>query len=634
MKMKKTVAGILAGAMAVSAMAATVSADGQEQISLTYDLKTYVEDIGEGKITYVATWSDSTNGNTYQIQKKAYEVNGITYDGVLRFDVSDTVKDIDGQPYIKKAYAAELTVKALSQTNGQRGNAVTQTFKYIVDDGTRYGQDFWDPFKGSYDYVATNSVFNVNIDNKEWDVAIPLVFSLTRPSAIDKDAAIFGAFALERLGFSTVDPATVPADFAGDVVGFSGLSIRIWYETPNKVHKYANNAWTYGSMVTWTGDQKFDANSVDGTSKYVVDANGNLVYSNTAAYDLLGIDYKKWDKPEIKEYGGVFSAPDVNGLPTQAGWNGLTLQDVGEKVYPFRTNLKPQNYSTTSGYVLRTDDVVYALKTRKSGGNYYTYPLSVLNDAIANNEKVTFTFTGYDGYVATANSTLLQQWVEPYRAYGWSTGSADWKSPTFGQHVYAQDINVATPYNTNTDVSGKYTGQAANPSTYDQYGSYSQAWAVNLFTGAIVVNSEVTMQLNDTDKFQWGANSLSFVWQDVIEDGKITNAKQLLTSMLLYTPVDWYWDNLTVNVEAGTAEDVDNAAGLEGEGEELVEDEVVEEPVEEEVVEEPVEEVVVEEEAPAPVEPAPSPKTGNAPVALAVIPVALAAAAVVAKKRG
>ena len=166
MKMKKTVAGILAGAMAVSAMAATVSADGQEQISLTYDLKTYVEDIGEGKITYVATWSDSTNGNTYQIQKKAYEVNGITYDGVLRFDVADTVKDIDGQPYIKKAYAAELTVKALSQTNGQRGNAVTQTFKYIVDDGTRYGQDFWDPFKGSYDYVATNSVFNVTIDNK------------------------------------------------------------------------------------------------------------------------------------------------------------------------------------------------------------------------------------------------------------------------------------------------------------------------------------------------------------------------------------------------------------------------------------------------------------------------------------
>ena len=84
------------------------------------------------------------------------------------------------------------------------------------------------------------------------------------------------------------------------------------------------------------------------------------------------------------------------------------------------------------------------------------------------------------------------------------------------------------------------------------------------------------------------------------------------------------------------------AEGLEDEGLEL-EDEVVEEvediedveDVEEDVVEEneePVVEEVVEEAAP--VEVAPSPKTGNAPIALAVIPVALAAAAVVAKKRG
>ena len=72
------------------------------------------------------------------------------------------------------------------------------------------------------------------------------------------------------------------------------------------------------------------------------------------------------------------------------------------------------------------------------------------------------------------------------------------------------------------------------------------------------------------------------------------------------------------------------AEGLEDEGLEL-EDEVVEEVEDIEDVEPVVEEVV--EEA-APVEVAPSPKTGNAPIALAVIPVALAAAAVVAKKRG
>ncbi|MBQ4257100.1 MAG: hypothetical protein II714_05555, partial [Oscillospiraceae bacterium] len=71
--------------------------------------------------------------------------------------------------------------------------------------------------------------------------------------------------------------------------------------------------------------------------------------------------------------------------------------------------------------------------------------------------------------------------------------------------------------------------------------------------------------------------------------------------------------------------------------EELIEEAAPVEEIVEEAVEEaaPVE-VFVEEvvEEAAPVEVAPSPKTGNAPIALAVIPVALAAAAVVAKKRG
>ena len=91
------------------------------------------------------------------------------------------------------------------------------------------------------------------------------------------------------------------------------------------------------------------------------------------------------------------------------------------------------------------------------------------------------------------------------------------------------------------------------------------------------------------------------------------------------------------------------AEGIEEDGEvldeEIVEEEVVEdeeeeedweeEEEEEEEVEE-VEEVEVEETEVEVVEVAPvaSPKTGNSPIALAVIPVALAAAAVVAKKRG
>ncbi|MBR4224991.1 MAG: hypothetical protein IKR73_09290 [Oscillospiraceae bacterium] len=629
MKMKKTVAGVLAGAMAVSAMAATVSADGQETISLTYDLKTYIEDIGQGKITFVATYADATNGNAYIIPTDA---NG---DAALGFNILNTPVDVNGYQYLGSvdgltkdgnygAYAVEVLFKArtFSETGANSTN-VSNTIKFIRNDD--FGNDFFDPFKGSYDYVVSDDVFNKTVNGVLWDVYIPITIN---PANTQNGVANLVNFDLATLGYATFGASISTADAiaAGYVTdylqaaGFSGITARIWYKIPNQVKTDVSNYWG------WTNPSGY------------TDANG-VWRSDTITRDLwaaLGIDYTADGKPELKAYNAVVNSyvSTLAATPTQKGWTGLTTQDKTEKIYPFRTNLKPADYSPDGSTVLRTDDVIYALKTRKSGGNFYTYPLSVLNDAIANNEKVTFTFTGYDGYVTTANSHVLKQWVEPFRAYGWQTGSQDWKSPTFGQHLYANGVNIQTPYNTTTDVSGKYTGQAANPSTYDQYGSYSQAWAVNLFTGAIVVNSEVTMQLNDTDKFQWGANTLSFVWQDIIDDGKITNAKQLLTSMLLYTPTEWFWDQLTVNVEAGAAEDVDNAAGLEGEGEELVEEE--EEPVEEVEIEEPEfeEEVVEETEAPAPVEPAPSPKTGNAPIALAVIPVALAAAAVVAKKRG
>lgn len=56
MNMKKSIAGVMAGAMAVSAMVATVSAD-QDTISLTYDLKKYVQDTSvTSKVTVVANY--------------------------------------------------------------------------------------------------------------------------------------------------------------------------------------------------------------------------------------------------------------------------------------------------------------------------------------------------------------------------------------------------------------------------------------------------------------------------------------------------------------------------------------------------------------------------------------------------
>ena len=174
------------------------------------------------------------------------------------------------------------------------------------------------------------------------------------------------------------------------------------------------------------------------------------------------------------------------------------------------------------------------------------------------------------------------------------------------------------------------------------------------------------MQLNETDAFTWGDNTLTFKWSNITSDEKISNAKGYLSSMLLYTPVDWYWVSLVIsvdNTEELLEEDVSVGAGLEEESEiiidedstyeeiitpiddelpiEIVEEDIpedietIDETIEEEIetdiiIEEEIEtDVIVEEILPE----AESPKTGNPSVALALIPVACAAAAIIAKQK-
>ena len=79
--------------------------------------------------------------------------------------------------------------------------------------------------------------------------------------------------------------------------------------------------------------------------------------------------------------------------------------------------------------------------------------------------------------------------------------------------------------------------------------------------------------------------------------------------MQLKTSALWFWDTLEITYTNTYEDDVSSAAGA------VVEEEVIEEPVVEEEI--PIEE---------------NPKTGNTPIAFGVVPVALAAAATIAKK--
>lgn len=583
MNMKKTVAGVMASAMAVSAMAAMVSAD-QDQIALTYDLKTYVDKENNGTVTVTSQYTASNDTKQYIVEAaQVYTAADKGNEGKgLKFTADESIIKLGGN----KIKSAEIVVTSKAKATGDQGHdqTITNSIKYTRDNSIVEKN-------GDYFYVDDNSGKVDTNNNGMIDAEDHVVFNgatviIPLSTAVNKHVRMLNATAFQD----------------GDNFVFTSAVAKVTYEIPAKITKNTYNNWDFtANNLNFLG--------IDTTGKVtptLVDINNDLVCKDeafkAAAGDVLFV------KPE------KYSA------------TAMVAGTVEEAVYPFKTVLNPK-YSTrydvdgkptTVGY----NDVVAALKSRKSGGNYYTNPIAVINDAIANNEEVTFTFKTFDGYVTTQDSKLYLYWLDEGRAYGWQTSKYDWYNPTFSQHLYTNEYNTYSPFGSNA---------------YDMYGSYSSAWGTNLFTGAVVINSGLTMQLNQTDKFFWGNDTLSFDWFTLTDEGKITNAKQFLTSMLLYTPVDWYWDSLTVTVGNTEEDSVDAGEGLEADGDELIDDEEIDEIIDDivdEIVEDPIEETVEEVVEEAPVEAAPSPATGNAPVALAVIPVALAAAAVVAKKRG
>lgn len=246
---------------------------------------------------------------------------------------------------------------------------------------------------------------------------------------------------------------------------------------------------------------------------------------------------------------------------------------------------------------------------------------AVVNDAIQNYSDVTFVFNTAAKNVKVWTNAAGEVVDYEYTGDGATTvreldgnHSNDMVQildfTSFGRHYWDRD----TGYDANTlYISNEWLGN-------------------NLFEGALIVNNNLTLSLGATDKFDWTSTSLSFSW-DAIQDAALTNNAyaNYVQNMVLRTSSDWYWDNMQVVLGATEDEDVGTTSPVEAEEEELEE---VEPEVEAEPEAEPEEEPAVDVEPEPEVAPAANPGTGNAPVALAVIPVALAAAAIVAKKRG
>ena len=408
------------------------------------------------------------------------------------------------------------------------------------------------------------------------------------------------------------------------------------------------------------------ANFTVGTQKQFEAATADITVTVVAEHNtdqLKNINGDIGTKVMVGMYNGTTAIADVKDAAGNVTTKGSAIfaaaakTDVtyasgfsakSDKFYksPFETGL--------SGNV----NIIDYLQTGKYGktrdnDNCYSNVLPVLNDAIENYESVTFTFnTAADGIAWTVENTVKGEKAfdkfygttgkyGPNGTYEEAVKNATnfaWESTSNVQGkiipVYSSEWYADTSYKSFTQHL--YNGTADSYAPYDAVfngeGFMGFDWTgYNLFQGALVVNESLTMSLAETDYFDWTATSLSFDW-DAIMDGAMTSNSYAtyLHSLKLATSTTWYWDNMTVTLTAGAADDVEAEAGVEADDEELAEEEVEEEVVEEEVVEEEVEEEVAEPEVEVEVE---NPTTGNASVALAVIPVALAAAAVVAKKR-
>ena len=642
MNMKKTMAAIAAGAVAVSAMATTVSA--LETRTLHYNLVQSVKNDTKGDADYTVTFPSV-----------ALEVGDTVTVNVIGFGDNDEVTIRPN--YNDSTYFAPSFTYTKNKDSVKYNSAIaptgTDTFK-VVENNTTEKNVFVGGKTGS-SVIKTGTVTLAGTQTAKLDVAVNKDTTLTYITETSLQTA-FGttikangqalntnkATAGTTDGWYTVNATALATAIAAD----SSLSSLAADATQAELDTALANVLKAGTIKRVT--------STDLRNTYGIITNGDEVANDelliTAAKPALATIYVDvLDKDFVaNDFAAVNTAltngtigvsitvnhADGTSTPLPQGASVLNAFTGNKSVtkYPYKSSLNNTIYSNQgmTGTTL-TDgnhggDVLSHIWTVKDDDNSTQInPVSVravINDAIQqHNGEVTFVFNTAAKKVSLrdANDT----WGTPNGAYvdnDWDVEHnhvGDYTS--FGNHYY-QGLQYG--YDANLDY-------------------YVNNWKPdNLFSGLLLVNSNLTLSLSDTEKFDWTEKSLSFTWE-AIEDSALTANQyaNYVQNMVLRTSQDWYWDSLDVvlaDVETagiGVGAPTDAPEDDIDDEEDEVDDFEIDEP--EEPADEP-EEPADEPEEPADVAPAAvsNPTTGNASVALAVIPVALAAAAIVAKKRG
>lgn len=279
---------------------------------------------------------------------------------------------------------------------------------------------------------------------------------------------------------------------------------------------------------------------------------------------------------------------------------------------------------------------ILGTKGTKSVDTYYVNAKAVINDMIANYDDVVFTFnTAVDNVFTKAildandqqgnwyTDSIKREYTD-YYVTGVPGADASWMGDSQYKSFAQQLYNLFGDEGTGFTYSDSYTFN-------------------NLFNAALVANNGYTMNQSTVAPFEYSKTSVSFNWSDLTGGNAYITAANTLNTLQLASSSDWYWDSMDVTGYELAAEDASTEAGIEDEGEDLDDEDDADDVDDIDDADDDADDIDdvddiddadvdadVENEAPV----ATNPATGNAPIALAVIPVALAAAAVVAKKRG
>lgn len=570
MNMKKTIAAVAACAVAVSAMATTVSADAN---TLTYNLVKSVKTVNAGTITMTATL------NHYDVTAQG--------SNILNLFVEVPQASIGWEADACKFNNTTITL------SGRDNAASTALASDLIYSNNIKSANYFNGFdfdnSGSKDKSTLYSY-------KQEDNAQAYRLGLVIPVGTGVKKAL---------------PASNDVNLTITVTTEHNLSTWQTIEAFNKTVTAA------ATTEAWTGDTRFVVGEVlaPATTK---------VYNTPAATLIPG-----------------YTAGAIRVVTPQFTAFAATTDKVTK--YPFRTTVNTSaNLAGTPeviNYLENTTDYNYTTNTAGkigiNGDRAYANVKAVINDIIANYNDVTFTFntaTSYVFPVANGGSGA-------YTANSWDTEAHQLTGSDIWGTSYTREEKVAADGQFMNFSQHLYNLYGNENSTYVGYTTYDWS-ASNLFAGALVINNNLSMSLSDTESFEYSKTGLSFNWADITDGAQVNTYVTYLSTMKLATSIDWYWDSLTITYDNTEIADAGTGQGVEAEEEEIADEEIADEEIadeeiaDEEIADEEIEEEPAEEEAPVEEEaPAENPTTGNAPIALAVIPVALAAAAVVAKKR-